>query len=48
VERIPYRETRHYVKAVAGAWHAYGLVYAGVRPEVKIATTGEAAGGIDY
>lgn len=48
VERIPYRETRHYVKAVAGAWNAYGLIWAGARPALPLVTVGHDAGGVDY
>lgn len=48
VERIPYRETRHYVKAVAGAWNAYGLIWAGARPALPLIKVGADAGGVDY
>lgn len=48
VERIPYRETRHYVKAVGGAWSAYGLVWANARPPVAFTAVGSDAGGVDY
>jgi soluble lytic murein transglycosylase len=32
VEDIPYRETRHYVKAVIGAWSTYRLLAGGTAP----------------
>lgn len=48
VERIPYRETRHYVKTVAASWGAYGLVWAGARPAISIVKVSADAGGVDY
>lgn len=48
VERIPYRETRLYVKTVAASWGAYGLVWAGARPAVSLGKIVPDAGGVDY
>jgi len=47
VERIPYRETRLYVKAVAEARVAYWLLYNGRRPPVRFELP-RVSGGIDY
>lgn len=48
VERIPYRETRHYVKAVGGAWATYGVVYEGRLPPLSLAPVAKAGEGIDF
>lgn len=48
VERIPYRETRHYVKAVGGALAAYRLLTTGHRPSLSLAAVAPAPDGIDY
>ncbi|MFM2153935.1 MAG: hypothetical protein RL199_2370, partial [Pseudomonadota bacterium] len=48
VERIPFRETRAYVKAVGGAWGAYGLVWNDGRPDVALGPVPEAGDGVDF
>ncbi len=48
VERIPFRETRAYVKAVGGAYATYWLLYGGERPLLDWKPLGPAGDGIDY
>ena len=48
VERIPFRETRHYVKAVGGAYAAYALIYGGKRPTLSLAPVKPAPIGVEY
>jgi soluble lytic murein transglycosylase len=49
VERIPFRETRNYVKAVGGAYASYALIYGGHRPALSWDPIQAApAKGIDY
>ena len=48
VERIPFRETRAYVKAVAGAWAAYSWIYGGRRPAFDLTPVTAAGDGVDY
>lgn len=48
VERIPYRETRNYAKAVGGAYAAYSLIYGGSRPAIDWTPIVPAVEGIDY
>ncbi len=48
VERIPYRETRAYVKAVAAAYAAYALIYMGQRPRFSFAPVVPCGDGIDF
>jgi soluble lytic murein transglycosylase-like protein len=48
VERIPFRETRNYVKAVAGAYAAYALIYGGHRPAIDWESIAAAGEGVDY
>ena len=48
VERIPYRETRHYVKAVGGAYAAYSLIYGGQRPALALEPIKPAQTGVNY
>jgi soluble lytic murein transglycosylase-like protein len=48
VERIPFRETRHYVKAVGGALAAYSLLTTGVRPTLSLTPVSPGTTGIDY
>ena len=48
VERIPYRETRAYVKAVGGAYAAYALLYRGSRPPLSLAPLRDLPAGIAY
>ncbi|MBS2022323.1 MAG: lytic transglycosylase domain-containing protein [Deltaproteobacteria bacterium] len=47
VEEIPYKETRHYVKAVIGAWSTYRIL-AGGRPPKLAATVGESREGAEF
>jgi len=48
VERIPFRETRNYVKAVGGTYAAYSLLYEGRRPAIDWTPIAPAGDGIDY
>lgn len=48
VERIPYRETRGYVKGVGGSFAAYSRLYGAGRPPVSLAPPGPRPAGIDY
>lgn len=48
VERIPYRETRAYVKAVGGAWAAYARVYGSGRPPLPLRPIGAPGEGVGY
>jgi soluble lytic murein transglycosylase len=44
VEDIPYRETRRYVKAVAGAWSAYRILAGGEAPLLSATVPAPKAG----
>lgn len=48
VELIPYRETRHYVKAVGGAFAGYRLLYGGAAPPLTIGIVRAAGAGVDF
>ncbi len=47
VEEIPFKETRHYVKIVIGAWSAYRILAGGDRPSLA-ATVPEVKQGTDF
>jgi soluble lytic murein transglycosylase len=49
VERIPFRETRNYVKAVGGSYAAYSLIYGGKRPTLSLEAVKPATeSGVNY
>lgn len=47
-ERITYRETRLYVRAVGGAYAAYSRLYGGALPPLNLEPFQPAADGVDY
>jgi soluble lytic murein transglycosylase len=48
VERIPFRETRLYVKLVHGTWAAYGMLYGTGRPVIDLGPMPAPGEGVDF